>query len=352
MALSILELTFEEFVERHKASLGKGQRHAGILYSTYMRTGSSQAPESVEKQALPLWQSLCEATDFSLPEVSLVKKQGDTTKFLLRMHDGLETESVHIPMESGSTLCISSQIGCRMGCAFCETGKMGLIRNLSVKEILAQVFIARHALNFEFRNIVFMGMGEPFDNLDNVLAVLRILTDPMGLGIGASRITVSTSGHVDGIYRFMQEAEPALNLAVSINAPSDAVRKRIMPVNTRWNMDELKRALIDYCSHPRREIFFEYVLMKEINDSLECADLLAAYIEGLRGKVNVIPYNPQSRDRFAPPESDVIDAFLNRLRDRGVRALLRNPKGQGIMAACGQLGNLKLKSFRKLKLII
>jgi 23S rRNA (adenine2503-C2)-methyltransferase len=237
-----------------------------------------------------------------------------------------------------------------MGCAFCETGKMGLIRNLSAKEIIAQVFIARHVLHLEFRNIVFMGMGEPFDNLDVVLSALRILTDPMGLSFGPSRITVSTSGHVEGIYRFLKEADPAINLAVSINAPSDAIRRRIMPVNARWDMGDLKTALVDYCAHPRREIFFEYVIMKGINDAEECADLLAVYIEGLKGKVNIIPYNPQSRDRFAPPEPKVIDAFLRRLRERGVRALVRNPKGQGIMAACGQLGNVQLRGRKHLQI--
>lgn len=345
--IPILQMSSGEYVAEIAKILGKGQRHAQILYSTYMRTGKIEVPTSVEAQALSLWQDICNLTDFALPEISAERKEGETTKFLLKLHDGLETESVHIPMESGSTLCISSQIGCKMGCAFCETGKMGLIRNLTEKEIIAQVFAARHLLNCEFRKIVFMGMGEPFDNLDAVIPALRVLTDPMGLGFGPSRITVSTSGHVDGIYRFMQEVDPAVNLAVSINAPTDAIRRRIMPVNVRWDMDHLKKTLLEYCANPRREIFFEYVLLKGINDSAECADQLAEYLQDLRGKVNIIPYNPQSRDRFAPPDAEIVEQFLHRLRSHGIRALLRNPKGQGIMAACGQLGNLQLRTSRR-----
>jgi len=140
-----------------------------------------------------------------------------------------------------------------------------------------------------------------------------------------------------------EEADPALNLAVSINAPSDAVRNRIMPVNRQWNMGELKCAMQKYCTHPRREIFIEYVLLKEINDSLEAADQLAEYLQGIRVKVNLIPYNPQTRDRFAPPEVGQREAFLKRMRDHGYQTLLRGTKGQQIMAACGQLGNIEVR---------
>ena len=273
--------------------------------------------------------------------------EGETVKFLLKFVDGLESESVVIPMESGATLCISSQIGCKMGCAFCETGKMGLIRSLKAEEIVAQVFWARHLLGKEIRNIVFMGMGEPFDNYDEVVQAIAVLTDSGGMGFGPSRITVSTSGRVDGIRRMIQEVDPAVNLAVSVNAPTDGVRNRIMPVNKKWAMQELKEVMREYCSHPRREIFAEYVLLKGVNDSLEDADHLAEYLEGLRVKVNLIPYNPQKRDRFAPPEKGDMEAFLARMRERGYQALLRGTKGQKIMAACGQLGNVELRGWDK-----
>jgi 23S rRNA (adenine2503-C2)-methyltransferase len=252
-------------------------------------------------------------------------------------------------MESGTTLCLSSQVGCAMGCAFCETGKMGLLRHLSCDEIVKQVFWARFGLKKEVRNIVFMGMGEPLDNYEQVLRAIAILTDMGGLGFGKSRITISTSGKVEAIYRLIDDVDPAVNLAVSINAPNDEVRNRLMPINRKWNMASLKEAMRAYCQHPRRQIFIEYVLIQGITDSLDAADQLAEYLDGLRVKVNLIPYNPQRKDRFAAPEPSVREAFLCRMRDSGYYTLLRGAKGQKIMAACGQLGNVDLRRqvFRK-----
>jgi len=220
-------------------------------------------------------------------------------------------------MESGTTLCISSQVGCKMGCIFCETGRMGLLKNLRADEIVAQLFIAQFQLKIKVRNIVFMGMGEPLDNYDEVMQAVKILMDPKGIGLGPSRITISTSGVVPRIYQLMEEEPPALNLAVSINAPNDLIRNKIMLINRQWDMAALKKALQAYCVHPRRQIFAEYVLMRGIHDSLECADELASYLTGLSLKVNLIPYNSRSRDRFMPPEIEVQESFMNHLRHRG-----------------------------------
>jgi 23S rRNA (adenine2503-C2)-methyltransferase len=214
---------------------------------------------------------------------------------------------------------------------------------LSCAEIVAQLFWARFVLAKGVRNIVFMGMGEPFDNYDAVMQAIAVMTDAGGLGLGSSRITISTSGNVDAILRMSEEADPALNLAVSVNAPSDTIRNRIMPVNRQWNMGELKSAMQKYCTHPRREIFIEYVLLQGINDSLEAADQLAEYLRGIRVKVNLIPYNPQTRDRFAPPNMQQRETFLKRMRDHGYQTSLRGTKGQQIMAACGQLGNVDVR---------
>ena len=303
----------------------------------------------VETQAQDLVRAIIELTDFSLPELSLVREEGETMKFLLRYHDARESESVLIPMQSGITLCISSQIGCRMGCAFCETAKMGLLRSLSAQEIVAQVFYAKQKMKRPVRNIVFMGMGEPLDNFDELAQALKVLTEPTGMGFGPSRITVSTSGHLDGLVRFMEEMDPAINLAVSVNAPNDAVRARLMPVNKKWDMAALKEVLLRYCANPRRQIFAEYVLIRGINDSLTHADELAQYLEGLRVRVNLIAYNSQSRGVFAPPEEEVMEAFAKRMRERGYQTLVRHPKGRAIMAACGQLGKRQLKSVANLQ---
>jgi 23S rRNA (adenine2503-C2)-methyltransferase len=342
--MSIFSYTQQGYSEAMFALFGKGKQHAARLYSDWFRKGQTRAIELwAEPQAVALVQKMIEATDFTLPEMSRVREEGETVKFLLKFADGLESESVLIPMEAGTTLCISSQVGCKMGCAFCQTGKMGLIRHLSCAEIVAQLFWARFVLAKGVRNIVFMGMGEPFDNYDAVMQAIAVMTDAGGLGLGSSRITISTSGNVDAILRMSEEADPALNLAVSVNAPSDTIRNRIMPVNRQWNMGELKSAMQKYCTHPRREIFIEYVLLQGINDSLEAADQLAEYLRGIRVKVNLIPYNPQTRDRFAPPNMQQRETFLKRMRDHGYQTSLRGTKGQQIMAACGQLGNVDVR---------
>jgi 23S rRNA (adenine2503-C2)-methyltransferase len=350
MLISITSLTVDQYAEAIVARLGKGRYHARRLYSDWFQKGVVSLESSwIEPQAKALVAQIIDSTDFALPLCSSLNEEHGLVKFLLNFIDSLESESVMIPMQFGTTLCISSQVGCRMGCAFCQTGKMGLLRNLTPFEIVAQVFYAKHVLKKNVRNIVFMGMGEPLDNYESVMQAIRVLTCSQGIGLGPSRITVSTSGVVDHIYRLIDEADPALNLAVSVNAPTDAIRAKIMPVNKKWDMKALKRAMIDYCSHPRREILAEYVLLDGVNDSLQHADQLAQYLQGLKVKVNLIPYNPQKRDLFAPPKDDVKEAFLCRMRAHGYKTLLRSTKGQNIMAACGQLGN---KEQRKRLLVI
>lgn len=340
MIISPYSHTQKSYSEAIASLLGKGKRHAALLYAQWMREGTIFL-DRMEAQALPLAQEILTLTERALPELAQIKEEGRTVKFLLKHADGLRSESVVLPMHHAVTLCISSQVGCKMGCAFCETGKMGLLRNLTAAEIVSQVYYARHVLGHPVRNIVFMGMGEPFDNYEAVMQAIAVLTDPAGLGIGPRRITVSTSGDVDAIGRFTSDADPALNLAVSVNAPNDLVRDKIMPVNKKWNMEQLKSAMQAYCLHPRRKILVEYVLLKGVNDSLESADQLAAYLEGLKVKVNLIPYNAQTRDRFAPPEQEQLEIFLGRMRAHGYQTLLRQNKGRAIMAACGQLGDLQ-----------
>lgn len=339
---SIFYHTQTGFAEYIFSKLGKGARHAQLLYSHFMRRGTCQG-FVVEPQAEALVRQMKELVDFSLPRFRVGQDEGGTIKFMMDVGDELEVESVLIPMKTKNTLCISSQVGCKMGCAFCETGRMGLLKNLQTSQIVQQVFIAIHELGRQVDNIVFMGMGEPFDNFDEVMRSVEVLCDYGGLGFGPSSITVSTSGLVDKIDLFCQRADPAVNLAISVNAPSDKVRRRIMPVNRSWDMEALKEAMKRVCEHPRREILIEYVLLEGVNDSEEDADCLAKYLEGLRVKVNLIPYNPQSRDRFAPPSQEVVENFLKRMREHGYRTLLRQTKGQKIMAACGQLGNLQLR---------
>ncbi len=269
-----------------------------------------------------------------------------TRKFLVRLRDGKAVEAVLIPEESRMTLCISSQVGCALACAFCATGTMGLTRNLTPGEIAGQVALAVRTLRDEphpghpererpVTNVVYMGMGEPLHNYDNVLASLRILTDEQGLDFAPRRITVSTVGLVPQM-KALGESMP-VTLAVSLHAPTDAIRGRIMPINKKHDL----RAVIEACRafplKSRARITFEYVLLAGVNDRLADADDLATVIDGLACKVNLIPWNEHAGADFKRPGDAAINAFARRLEERGVTCMVRTTRGRDIAAACGQL---------------
>jgi len=272
----------------------------------------------------------------------------------------LPVESVVIPMRGSTgrrfhTLCVSSQVGCAMGCEFCETAQMGLIRNLTAAEIVAQWFTAQfgHCAREgkTIKNIVFMGMGEPLDNLDNVIHAIKILSDNNGPGISPRGITVSTVGRVDGLWRLREQCTKRgwrrLGIAVSVNAPNNKIRNAIMPINRKWKMSELQEVLIDFPRSGRSPIMIEYVLIPGVNDANEHADELAEFVKPIRCAVNIIPYNPRRDSPWpAPLEADV-ERFVSRLRSRGIFTKLRETKGRDQMAACGQLGTQHIRG-RKL----
>ncbi|MEJ2039640.1 MAG: 23S rRNA (adenine(2503)-C(2))-methyltransferase RlmN, partial [Desulfosarcinaceae bacterium] len=262
---------------------------------------------------------------------------------VFRLKDGLEIETVVLPMANHNTVCISSQAGCRMGCRFCRTGRMGLLRHLSVAEIVAQVYMVRVALGMKVRNVVFMGMGEPLDNFDAVAQAVEVLGDQRGLDIAPRHITISTVGLVDGIKKLAALDLPQLKLAVSLNAPDDAVRNTLMPINGRYPMAVLKQALAQFPLARGNALFVEYVLIRGINDQPHQAHILADFLAGLPVKLNLIACNPAPDMPYAAPESEGVDRFLAELIDRGVFVRLRASKGAGIQAACGQLGD---SSFR------
>lgn len=335
MIVSQTKKEFEDWVFSH---FSKGRRHAGLLYAHWMRTGTLEGfLESVEPQAQALCQEMIDHTDFSLPEIVSVQEDERVKKLLLRFEDGQECESVLIAMEQGNTLCVSSQVGCQMACGFCETGKMGLVRSLTAGEIVMQLFCVRYVLKCEVRNIVFMGMGEPFDNFDAVMQAVQVFTDMGGCGFGMRRITISTSGHVEGILRFAKEADPALNLAVSVTTASDVLRNRLMPINKQWDLATLRDAMELYLQNPLREILVGVVLIDGVNDSVEDARLLVQYLKGLRVKINCIPLNVGRTGRLKPSAPERIDAFIAELRKGGFQVLLRHSRGDKVMAACGQL---------------
>jgi 23S rRNA (adenine2503-C2)-methyltransferase len=262
-----------------------------------------------------------------------------TVRLVLRAEDDALIEAVLIPGPGRTTLCISSQVGCARACTFCETGRLGLSRQLAAGEIVDQVRLAQRVWARRggapaLQNLVFMGMGEPFDNLAEVLRAIGLLTDPRAFGFAPSRVTVSTVGVVDKLPAFF--AGTRAELAVSLNAPNDTRRSAIMPINARFSMGVLKDALRAHLPAGRR-VLFEYVLFDGVNDADADADRLAAYVDGLRCRVNVIPSNPGPDPSLRPPSAERLEGFVARLSSQGVTTLVRRPRGRDVGGACGQL---------------
>lgn len=278
--------------------------------------------------------------------VTGVTHEDGTRKFLLRHLDGRETESVIMPIEGRSgrvrqTLCLSSQVGCAMGCTFCQTATMGRVRNLTTAEIVAQWHHATHELEAQITNLVFMGMGEPMDNLDAVLCAIEVLTDHNAASIPPSRIGVSTVGHADGIRRFtkfmQREGMHQLRLAVSINAPNDTIRSEIMPINRAVPMDMLRATLIEWIQAGGRPVLLEYVLIPTINDTAAHAEELATWVGDLPCRLNVIPYNPILNSPWPAPQEGDVTQFIEVANAAGLATNRRQTRGRNVMAACGQL---------------
>ena len=280
---------------------------------------------------------LAERYRVGLPEISSRHLSADgTAKYLFKLRDGATIEAVDIPDRGRHTFCISSQAGCALACAFCVTGYWGAGRNLTAGEIVGQVLAIRadRDLPMEGLNLVFMGMGEPLLNLENVKAALDILTE----WISPHRITVSTVGILPGLEE-MAKWERRPNLAISLHAPDEALRGEIMPINRTWPLAELMSALKRFPLEKGRKLTFEYILIRGVNDSLRQADQLSRLLSGLRAKVNLIPVNPDQvlGDRMVPPDDATVEAFKERLRLRGWIATVRRRRGDDVSAACGQL---------------
>ncbi len=344
-------LTNAQLVDAARARLPRGYGVARRVHRQTVLEGRF-APEALGlgERACDAWRS---SFSFELPEVVRVQSdegpQGATSKVVLRLYDGMEIESVHIPMGRGrSTLCVSSQVGCKMGCTFCETGRMGLLRHLSADEIVAQLLVAKHRLGWSIRNVVFMGMGEALDNADSVLQALRIMNDEAGLALAQERLTICTVGHVEGIRALDRAGFKRLNLSVSLNAARDGLRSELMPINRRTNLAELRDALASY--RPRRNFALgvNYCLLPGINDSREDARAIAEFCAPLpRVLVNLIPYNPGSQPLTRAPDETEVDQFIAWLRAEGLPVRQRVTKGRDAMAACGQLGNPDLRRRRR-----
>ena len=281
--------------------------------------------------------------DFSLPVPIVVQESKDgTIKCLFRLEDGEKVESVLMHYVYGYSVCVSSQVGCNMGCAFCASGLLKKKRNLSSHEMLGQVLAFDKLLkakdpSLHVTHVVIMGTGEPFDNYDNVLSFIRNINSPFGIGIGARHITVSTCGIVPSILKFGKEGLQ-VNLAISLHAPNNELRNKLMPINHAYPLEELISAIIQYGKDSNdRRVTYEYILIKDLNDSLACAKELADLIKPTFGYVNLIPYNPVIENGYERSPNKKVSAFHNYLLKKGIKSTIRKEFGSDIDAACGQL---------------
>lgn len=289
--------------------------------------------------------------DLALPSIEEERPSADgSTRVVLRLADGERIEAVHMPrptIRPRVTMCLSTQVGCAMGCAFCATAKMGLRRNLAAHEIVGQLLAMMHRFGpktGERLNLVFMGMGEPLHNVDALMRALDVLCHASGLGLAPSRITVSTAGHVAGLDR-LATSRHLPELAVSVNAASDPIRRRLMPVSRRWPLADLRAALARWPRRPHQKLTLEYVLLDGVNDDPQNADRLAEWTGDLASLINVIPFNAWEGSPYREPARDRVDAFVARLRSHGCLVKVRLSRGRDAQGACGQLWTEKEASL-------
>ena len=282
--------------------------------------------------------------DFDMGFITIEKKEEDTLteKYLFRLQDNEFIEAVVMHHDYGASICVSSQVGCNMGCRFCESGRQKKVRNLRAEEIVEQILVIEQDLQIRLNSVVVMGIGEPLDNYDEIVRFIKIINDAKGLQIGARHITVSTCGLVPKIYE-LAHLPIQINLAISLHAPNDELRSRLMPVNKVYSISLLKQTIYDYLQVTSRRVTIEYVMLNKVNDSIECAKELAHLFRGMNIYVNLIPYNETNHLEFKRSSKKRIDEFYDTLKKSGINVTVRREFGSNIQAACGQLRGSKRK---------
>ena len=276
--------------------------------------------------------------DFTLSLPKIIKREDgkDVHKYLFRLTDGNLVEAVLMVHDYGNSLCVSSQVGCNMGCAFCESGRLKKKRDLGTDEMVGQILAVQDDLNLRISHVVLMGIGEPFDNYDNVMKFVKIINCPKGIDIGARHITISTCGIVPKIKEFADEGLQ-VNLAISLHAPNDVLRTRLMKINKVYKLHEVIEAVKYYINKTNRRVTFEYIMLKDVNDNEKCALELASLIKGLNAYVNLIPYNETSHIEFKKTNNEKVMKFYDILKRNKINVTVRREFGSEVSAACGQL---------------
>ena len=336
--MNIYDLTLEKLENYFIENGNKKYRASQVFYWLYeKRVTSFEEMTNLSKETI---QKLKQ--DFSIERPIIVKEEHDkdVSKFLFKLSDNEHIESVLMYHDYGLSLCISSEVGCNMACTFCESGRRKKVRNLKPSEMLLQIIEIEKIINKRISHVVIMGIGEPFDNYDNLVTFLDNANNHKGLCIGSRHITVSTCGIVPKIYEF-SNLPYQVNLAISLHAASDELRSKLMPVNKAYPLKDLMTAIKDYLKKTGRRVTFEYILLKDINDTKEDAKSLAKLVKGMNAYINLIPFNENSNSKFKRPKNDEIMKFYDIIKKEGINVTVRKEFGSKISAACGQLRSKK-----------
>ncbi len=333
--VDLKSMTMEEICEYMKSEGYPSFRGKQIYEWISKGVSSFEQMTNVPKNIIELLSEKCTLSCAKIVR-KLISKIDGTVKYLLEMEDGERVETVFMRYKHGNTVCVSTQVGCRMGCKFCASTIGGLVRGLKPSEILEQILICERDLGEKVSNVVLMGIGEPLDNYDNVLKFLKLVNDEKGVGIGMRHISLSTCGLVDMIDK-LREERLGITLSVSLHAPSDEIRKQIMPISNKWGIDELLESCKKYTQVTSRRISYEYAMISGVNDTEECAKLLAKRLKGTLAHVNLIPVNSVTETGFKKSSGETIKKFCDILEKNGVAATVRRKLGSDINASCGQL---------------
>ena len=335
---NIYDLTYEE-MEEYFLNIGSKKFHAMQLFTWLYekRVESYSEVTNIKKELLDNI-----SRDYSIDRLMIVsvEEDVDVSKYLFELYDGEHIEAVLMRHDYGNSVCISSQVGCNMGCKFCESGRRKKVRNLETYEMVLQILMIEKLVGERVSHVVVMGIGEPFDNYDNLCRFLKIINHPKGMAIGARHITVSTCGVVPKVLEF-SEFPLQINLAVSLHAPNNEIRDKIMPINKAYPLEKLIPALKTYLERTNRRITFEYILLKDINDSTKCAEELSKLVKGINCYINLIPYNETENIGFKRTNTIQIMRFYDILKKNNVNVTIRREFGGKISAACGQLRSKK-----------
>ena len=335
---NIYGLTYED-LENYLLGIGDKKYRTSQIYDwLYIKkVNTFEEMSNLNKELIAKLKS-----DFSIDKVSLIKEQKDkdVNKYLFSLFDGEKIETVLMNHDYGLSLCISTQVGCNMGCSFCESGRLKKVRNLSSFEMVTQILMVESLCNKRISHIVLMGIGEPFDNYDNVIDFVKIINHPKGLAIGSRHITISTCGIIPKIEEF-SSLDYQVNLAISLHAPNDELRSKIMPINKAYPLNDLIPAIKKYITKTNRRVTFEYILLDGINDLDKYAFELANLLRGINCYVNLIPYNENENFTYKRSKNEQIYKFYDILKKERINVTIRREFGSKIKAACGQLRSSK-----------